>query len=120
VCFLPAKRPRFIFVACLALSVMGTFTLAAADLPAFDLWENKPATGGSITNVDADYAIDCLAEYTVKLRGGASLPSRKSTRAITLFGTLYAGPVAFPPVIMKARPAEAPGRNNTILLKLRI
>jgi hypothetical protein len=116
--FFPAKRPRFIFVACLALSVMGTFTFAAADLPAFDFLESNPLTGGSITNMEADYTIDCLP--TVRTRGCASLPLRKSTHIITHSGILCAGIDTLYSVIKSAQPAKTPNGKNTILLKLRI
>jgi hypothetical protein len=117
--FLPAKGPRFIFVACLALSVMGTVTFAATDIPLSDFQESTPVTDGSITGADADYTIDCLAEYTFRVRGCASLPSRKSMH--TAFGTLLCtGIVASFSIIKIFRPTKAPDSKNTILLKLRI
>jgi hypothetical protein len=116
--FVPMKRSRFIFVACLALSVMGTFTFAAAGVPAFDFRESKPITDGSIASVD--YTIDCLAECTVTSRGCASLPSRKSTHIIKPFGTLCAGIASSFSVIKIAQLTKAPNNKNTILLKLRI
>ncbi|MDR0374998.1 MAG: hypothetical protein LBH85_04665 [Treponema sp.] len=116
-----AQRPRFIFVVCLALSVMGTFTFASrADIPTFGFWKSSPIPGGFITSADADYTIDCLAEYPVKTRGYASLPSRKSTYITTPFGTLYAGIIASFSIIKIANPIKAPNSKNTILLKLRI
>jgi hypothetical protein len=114
----PAKGLRFIFVACLALSVTGTFTFAATDLPSFDFQESSPITDGSITGADADYAIDCLAEYTFRVRGCASLPSRKSMYAA--LGTLCAGIAASFSIIKIPRPTKAPDSKNAILLKLRI
>jgi hypothetical protein len=120
--FFPLKRPPLIFVICLAVSVMGTFTFAAADIPAFDFQERKPAAGGSITSADADYTIHYLAGHTVKARRCASLPSRKSARLITVtpFGILCAGIIALFSVMKLALPANTPDSKNTILLKLRI
>jgi hypothetical protein len=119
--FFPAKRPSLIFVTCLSLSVMGTFTFAAADIPAFDFRESKPI-GGSLSGLDADYTIDCINEYTVKVRRYASLPSRKSARVITItpLGTLCAGIAILFSVIKIAQPAKTPNIKNIILLKLRI
>jgi hypothetical protein len=116
--FFPPKRPHFIFVACLALSVMGTFIFAAADLPAFDFRERKPITSVSIAC--ADYAIDCLTEFTVKARGYSSLPSRKSTYLITPFGTRCAGITALFSAIRITKPINVPRSKDAILLKLRI
>ncbi|MDR1126563.1 MAG: hypothetical protein LBL06_00380 [Treponema sp.] len=119
--FFPAQRLRFIFVAYLALSVMGEFTFAAAeDLTAFDFWKSKPITDGSIISMDVDYTIDCFAEYTAKVRGYSSLPSRKSMRIIISFGTLYAGIIASCSGIKLAKPIKAPNSKNTLLLKLRL
>jgi hypothetical protein len=117
----PAQKPRFIFVACLALFVMGTFTFAeAADLPDFDFWKSESKTDGSITSVDTNYVIDCLGEYTVKTRGYSFSPSRKSMRIVTSVGTLYAGIFALISVMKSAKPVKAPNSKNTLLLKLRI
>jgi hypothetical protein len=120
--FFPAKRPPFIFVACLALSVMGTFAFAAVDLSAFDFRGDESIAGGTLTSVDVDYAIDCLNEYVVKAKRWASMPSRKSTRSITItpFGTLCAGIVASFSTIKITQPAKTPNSKNTGLLKLRI
>ncbi|MDR0640042.1 MAG: hypothetical protein LBG27_14300 [Spirochaetaceae bacterium] len=117
----PAQRPRFVFVVFLALSVMGTFTFAVrADIPAFDFWKGGPIEGGSIASVDADYTIDCLAEYTGKVRGYLYAPSRKSTHVITPFGSLFAGIIPLSSVIKTAKPTKVPNSKDTILLKLRI
>jgi hypothetical protein len=118
--FFPVKRPSLVFVACLALSAACTFTFAAAELPAFDFRNGNAATGGSISSIDTDYTIDCLAEYTVKTRGRASLSSCKSARVITPFGTLCAGTAAPFSLIKIAQPVKAPNNKNTILIKLRI
>jgi hypothetical protein len=119
--FLSAQKPRSIFVACLVLSVIGTFTFAvSADLPTFDFWNSKSKTDGSITSADADYIIDCLNEYTGKARGYSFPPSRKSMRIITPFGALYAGVIALFSGIKTAKPIKAPNNKNTLLLKLRI
>jgi hypothetical protein len=117
----PAQMPRFILVACLALSVIGTFTfVAVAELPAFVFWENESKTGGFITSVDADYVIDCLNEYTGRTRGYPFFSSRKSMRIITPAGTLYAGSIALFPVMKIAKSTKTPNNKNTLLLKLRI
>jgi hypothetical protein len=116
--FLPMKSLGFIFGICLALSVMGTFTFAVADLPAFDFRGSDSLTGGSITNMDADYTIDCLP--TVRIRGCASLPLRKSMHIITPLGILCAGIDTLFSVIKSTQPAKTPNGKNTILLKLRI
>jgi hypothetical protein len=119
--FFPAQKPRFIFVAYLVLSVIGTFTFAAtADFPAFDFWKSESKTDCSITGVDADYIIDCLSEYTGKTRGYSCSFSRKSTRIITSFGTLYPGSIALFSGIKIAKSIQAPSNKNTLLLKLRI
>jgi hypothetical protein len=119
--FFPAQKPRFIFVACLVLSVIGTFTFAvAADLPAFDFWKSESNTDSSITSVDEDYIIDCLSEYTGKTRGYSFFPLRKSMRIITSLGTLYAGIIALFSGMKIAKPMKAPANKNTLLLKLRI
>ncbi|MDR2394235.1 MAG: hypothetical protein LBD93_08800 [Treponema sp.] len=99
---------------------MGTFTFTATDLSVFDVRESKPITGGSITRVDTDYTIDCLAEYTVKVRGYASLPSRKPAHIITPFRTLCAGIITSYSVMKIIKLIEVPNSKNTILLKLRI
>jgi hypothetical protein len=99
---------------------MGAFTFAAADRFSFDFWKSGPVTGASLTNVDADYAIDCLAEYAVKIRGGASLPSRKSPYSTTPFGILYAGMLVSFSVMKIAESIKAPNSKDIILLKLRI
>jgi hypothetical protein len=116
----PAQKPRCIFVACLALSVFGTFTFAAADLPALDFWKSSPITGGSLTSGIADYTIDCLAEYTAKIRGCSSLPSRKSTHIVIPFVTLFTGITALFSVIKITKLINTLNNKNTILLKLRI
>jgi hypothetical protein len=119
--FFAAHRLRFVFAAYLALSVLGEFTFAAAeDLTAFDFWKTKPAADGSLISMDVDYTIDCFAEYTAKMRGFTSLPSRKSMRGITLFGTLYAGIAGAYSGIKAAGPLKAAAGKNTILLKLRL
>jgi hypothetical protein len=119
--FFPAQKPRFIFVACLALSIIGTFTLAAAaDIPVFDFWKGEAKTDSFITNVDTDYIIDCLTEYTVKIRGCSFSPSRKSMRVITSFGILYAGIIVSFSGRRIVKPVKAPNSKNTLLLKLRI
>jgi hypothetical protein len=99
---------------------MGTFTFAAADFIAFDFRGSKLIIGDPATSADADYTIDCLAEYIVKVRGRTSLPSRKSTHIVTSFGTLCAGIDPLSSVIKSAQPAQTPNGKNTILLKLRI
>jgi hypothetical protein len=116
----PAQRLRFIFTAYLALSVMGIFTLAATPEPAFDFWKSKPITDGSVISADADYIIDCFAEYTVKIRGYSTLPSRKSTHIITFFGTLCAGTAISLFAIKVAKPIKAANSKSMLLLKLRI
>jgi hypothetical protein len=117
----PAQKPRFIFIACLALSVIGTFTFAAAaELPSFDFWKNESNTDGSITNVDADYVIDCLNEYTGKARGYSFFSSRKPIRIMLSCGALYVGIIALFSVMKAAKPAKVPNNKNTLLLKLRI
>jgi hypothetical protein len=117
----PAQRPRFIFAAYLALSVLGVFTFAATpDITAFDFWKSKPITDGSVSSMDADYAIDCLAEYSAKTRGYLTLSSRKSTYSISFFGILCASIVTSLLVIKAAKPAKAPNNKGTLLLKLRI
>jgi hypothetical protein len=119
--FFPVKRPPFVLAACLALSVIGTFT--AADIAAFDFREKKPAVGGSLTSADADCdTIYCLAGCTVKAGRCAFLPSRKSMRiiAITPFGTLCAGIVALFSVMKLRQTVNMPDGKDTILLKLRI
>jgi hypothetical protein len=121
--FLPAQKLPAVFAAWLALSVMGTLAFAAADSSAFDYREAAPASGGSIAGADSDYTVCCLAEYTVKAGRCASLPSRKSTRLITVtpFTTLRAGSIALFPVTKPAPQAAAVnGSKSTILLKLRI
>jgi hypothetical protein len=118
--FFPAQRPHPIFVVCLALSVMGTFTFAAADFSAFEVWKSESIIGGPAATVNTDYAINCLAECTAKTRGCSSLPSRKSTHIITLFGTPYAGIADSFSLAKSAQPIKAPNSKNTILLKLRI
>ena len=114
------KRSRFIFIACLVLSVMSTFTFAAAGFSTFDFRESKPITDGSVASVDTDYTIDCLAECTVKSRVCASLPSRKSTHIIRPFGTSYAGITPLFSVIKITQPTKVLNNKDTILLKLRI
>jgi hypothetical protein len=119
--FFPAQRLRFIFVAYLALSVMGKFTLAAVDdLAAFDFWKSNPITDGSIISMDVDYAIGCFTEYTAKTRGYSSLPSRKFMRTIAFFGMLYTGIITSCSGIKIAQPIKAPDSKNTLLLKLRL
>jgi hypothetical protein len=117
----PAQKPCFIFVACLALSVMGTFTFAAAaDFPAFDFWKSESKIDGSITSVDVDYIIDCLSECTGKARGYSFFFSRRSVRIITAVGTLYTGIIALFSVMKSVKSTKAPNNKNTLLLKLRI
>jgi hypothetical protein len=100
---------------------MGGFVFAAAeDLTAFDFWKSEPTADGVIISTDADYTIGCFAEYTVKARGYASLPSRKSTRSITFFGTPSAGSIASYSGIKIAQLLEASNNNNTLLFKLRL
>jgi hypothetical protein len=100
---------------------MGGFVFAAAeDLTAFDFWKSDPMAEGAIISTDADYAIDCFAEYTVKARGYASLPSRKSMRTITFFGTLCAGSITSYSGIKIAKLLEASNNKNTLLFKLRL
>jgi hypothetical protein len=119
--FFPAQKLRFIFVAYLALSVIGTFTfVAAADIPIFDFWKSESKTGGFITNVNTGYIIDCLTEYNVKIRGCSFSSSRKSMRVITSFGTLYAGIIALFSGMRITKPIKAPNSKKNQLLKLRI
>jgi hypothetical protein len=118
--FFSPQRLRLIVVNCLVLSLMGAFTFAAADLSSYDFWKSSSITGAAITNVDSDYTIECLAEYAVKIRGGASLPSRKSPYSTTLFGILYAGMLVSFSVIRIAKSIRAPNSKDIILLKLRI
>jgi hypothetical protein len=99
---------------------MGAFTIAAADLSAFDFREGKSTTGSSITSVDVDYTIDCLTEYIVKAKRWVSLPSRKSTRTITPLGILCAGIVASFSTIKITQSTKTPNTKNTILFKFRI
>jgi hypothetical protein len=114
-----AQRPRFVFVVCLVLSVMGTFTFAVAtDIPAFDFWKSGPTGGGSVAGADADYTIDRLAEW--QGRGYFYSSSRRSTYIITPFGTLSVGIIALFLVIKIAKPTKAPNSKNTLLFKLRI
>ena len=115
--FFLVKKPRFIFVVFLALSVTSAFTSAAADIPSLDFREGKQGTGGSITNIDAGYTIDCLPAARTTW---ASLPSRKSARFITPFGTFYADIVIPFSIIKITQPTKTLNAKNTILLKLRI
>ncbi|MDR1094849.1 MAG: hypothetical protein LBL31_00490 [Spirochaetaceae bacterium] len=116
-----AQRLRFIFAVYLALSVLGVFTFAAVpDIAAFDFWKTEPMTDGSISSMDADYTIDCFAEYNVKARGQSPLSSRKSAHVMTFFGTLRAG-IDTSLIAMKiAKPVKVPSSKSTLLLKLRI
>jgi hypothetical protein len=116
--FFPERMPRCIFVACLALSVLGAFTFAAADFPSLDFLRNQPVTGGSVTSMD--YTIDGLAEYSVRLRGCPSLPSRKSTHIIMPFDTLSVGAISLFLVMNITKRSDRPNTKNTIPLKLRI
>jgi hypothetical protein len=109
------------FVAYLALSVMGTFAFAmAGNIPVFDFWKIEPKTDGSSINADIDYGINCPAEYTVKTRGYSFSPSRKSAYIITSTGILYASSIALFAGMKIAKPVKAPNSKNTLLLKLRI
>ncbi|MDR1230399.1 MAG: hypothetical protein LBK61_03235 [Spirochaetaceae bacterium] len=117
----PAQRLRFIFAAYLALSVLGVFIFAAApDVTVLDFWKSKPVTDGAVSSMDADYAVDCLVQYSAKTRGHTTLSSRKSAHSITFFGTLCAGIAASLFVTKAAKPAKAPNSKSTLLLKLRI
>jgi hypothetical protein len=97
---------------------MGTFTFAATvGLTVFGFRKSSSITGGSITGMDADYTIDCLAEYPIKMRG-YSLSSRKPTYIVTLFGIRCAGIAALFSAIKIAHPVKALSSKNTIPLKL--
>jgi hypothetical protein len=116
----PAKRPRFIFAVCLALSVTGIFTFAAVpDLAAFDFWKNK-LTDGSIASANADYTIDRFAKFTSKTRGDSTLLSRRFAYNIPFLGTLCACMGVSVLVIKTAQPNKAPGSQSMPLLNLRI
>jgi hypothetical protein len=117
----PAQRPRFIFAAYLALSVLGVFTFAVTpDINAFDFWKTKPMADGSVSSMDVDYAIDCFAQYNVKLWGRLPFSSRKSTHIMTFFGISCAGIVVSLLAMKTAKPVKAPNSKSTLLLKLRI
>jgi hypothetical protein len=119
--FFPAQRPHFIFAAYLVLSVIGVFTFTATpELTAFDFWKNKPITDGSVISMNANYSLDCLAEYSVKARVYSTHPSRKSTQIILFFGVLCTGIAVSVLVIKAAKPTKAPNSKSTLLLKLRI
>jgi hypothetical protein len=118
--FYSAQRPRFIFVICLALSVTGVFSLAAMpDLTAFDFWKNK-FIDASVIKANAGYTIDCFAELRSKTKGEPTLPSRKSAYGILFLRTLCACAMISLLVIKAVKPAKAPHRQSTLLLKLRI
>jgi hypothetical protein len=118
--FFPARRPRFIFAICLALSVMGVFAFAATpDLAGFDFLKNK-LIDGSVISANTDYTIDRFAEFKNKTKGDSTLSLRRSAYFILLFGRLCVGIAASVLVIKVARPIKAPNSKSTLLLKLRI
>jgi hypothetical protein len=118
--FFSVQRPRFSFVICLALSVTGVFSLVAMpDLTAFDFWKNK-FIDGSVIKANTDYTIDCFAELRSKTRGDSTLPLRRSAHGILFLRTLCACVMTSLLVIKAAKPDNAPHRQNTLLLKLRI
>jgi hypothetical protein len=118
--FFPAQKPRFIFVICLVLSVIGVFTFAATpDLTGFDFWKSK-LIDGSVISANVDYTVDRFTEFKSKTRGDLTLSLRKSACFILFCGTLCAGIAASVLAIKAAKPIKVPNSKGTLLLKLRI